>query len=98
PALYPLPLHDALPIFTDRLPHVGAGAAVDVAGLHLAGLGAAREAPIRVDVARSVADRLPDPRTVAHDLATHVAIESAVVLALARSEEHTSELQSRENL
>src|SRR5690606_27940369 len=68
---------------TDRLPHVGAGAAVDVAGLHLACLRAARAAPIRVDDARSSADRLPDPRTIAHALATHVAIETAVVLALA---------------
>src|SRR5690606_41160000 len=71
--IYPLSLHDALPIFHG----------VDPECLGLAALGAADHqagAGLVVDQGRA------DPRTGAVDGVPH------------RSEEHTSELQSRENL
>src|SRR5690606_41952102 len=91
-ALYPLSLHDALPIFTafsdgltpaSKLPN-GAAARPRL----LAGLDGRRQAVVgATEVEERFAVLLPDGLDLAE-------VEGMV----ARSEEHTSELQSREKL
>src|SRR5690606_41589324 len=97
PDLYPLPLHDALPIFPARRSAVR---------LHFLGTGTSFGVPVigcRCAVCTS-----PDPRdrrtrhaAVVEEDGKRLLIDTPPELRLqlvGRSEEHTSELQSRENL
>src|SRR5690606_41820629 len=84
PDVYSLSLHDALPIFDRNVRHIREGLQRLAEGWHLAGLG-----PVLMD--RAGIKRLDlGKREVTHGTGT---VRRAV-----RSEEHTSELQSRENL
>src|SRR5207302_10084897 len=96
PALYTLSLHDALPIFLQLagVPAGGAGGRAAGVRVHLvAAAGAARTTD-------GVGSEAAGARSVAgqHDAAPPGTGPGEVAGRPARSEEHTSELQSRENL
>src|SRR5690606_40909321 len=76
PAIYPLSLHDALPIF--------GGADADPAG--------AAEGLAQLDGRRA------DPAGAGMDQGFLTRLQASQLEQVERSEEHTSELQSRENL
>src|SRR5690606_39536805 len=86
PATYTLSLHDALPICEDRLGQVLVG--IDVQGQETRGGDQIPRGGARIDEADALAGVVFD----AGDVVTVDAGEAV------RSEEHTSELQSRENL
>src|SRR5690606_40962160 len=82
---YPLSLHDALPIFS-ILAFLSAMAWLVVIGV------------IALVVVRAVRARAGAKSLASGGLWIGLAILAAVLISTLRSEEHTSELQSRENL
>src|SRR5690606_41585617 len=94
----PLPLHDALPIFAFEVPP-----GYEIVNTPTAVLGRAKSGLMKFDVAQ-----VPEGRNVAAYLANDWArelgagrlanVSESRVDGMPRSEEHTSELQSRENL
>src|SRR5690606_40171110 len=88
PELYPLSLHDALPISAGGR-HQGACANRDAVHVRLVDL--------RLQGARQPAGGCRLPADRARDSGAHPALTTGCDRRV-RSEEHTSELQSRENL
>src|SRR5690606_40362171 len=86
--LYTLPLHDALPICTQVVLHVAR--AFHVIGRERAALELVEDGPVRLT--HHLGEHV---ETAAMGHAEHDFLEAHLA---ARSEEHTSELQSRENL
>src|SRR5690606_41319649 len=84
----PLPLHDALPICRTTTRAFGMSVSPDVRGRDR-----------RVAAVDRVADALADQMVAdREDSEAVLGEERAHAIAVVRSEEHTSELQSRENL
>src|SRR5690606_40581696 len=97
-ALYPLSLHDALPISPPSERWVAWGGFYSDGGWALQGLGAMRSFSSRfVDALPGDPLEVALPRPVTGALWSKVRPTPVAGPAL-RSEEHTSELQSRENL
>src|SRR5690606_40680732 len=85
PAIHTLSLHDALPIF-DHVPPVGPEAGGDVVAVGQLGRAVDGDVVVVVHVDEAAETQVARQR------------RGLVAHALLRSEEHTSELQSRENL
>src|SRR5690606_42047067 len=92
-AVYPRSLHDALPIFADGT-HAPVAQMIDVVDLAAAVLELDQHLDDREDV--RLAQRAHRVRTI--DAQAGVHLDTADGRQVVRSEEHTSELQSRENL